>query len=87
MNWDAAWLIWVVLALGSFGILEWRGIKTKGMKGSLSYQVWRILFSDTDDMNLKEGRFPKKPRPVVYFLVAGAFLWLFQHFLLGGRLG
>ena len=83
--WTVAWIVWLVATLATFGVLEWQGIRRKGTVGSLSWQFWRVLFTDADE--ILEGRRPKRPRTLIYFLVAAPLVWLVSHFLLGGRLG
>ncbi len=84
-GWTVTWIVWTVVTLATFGVIEWRGIRTKGTVGSLSWQVWRILFTDAD--RILEGEHPRKPRTFIFFLVAAPLVWLVFHWLLGGRLG
>lgn len=83
--WEVGWLIWLAVVLVSFGIYEYIGIRREGTAGSLSWVIWNVLFRDAD--RLLKGDYPKRPRPVIFFVVGGALLWLFLHFVLGGRLG
>lgn len=85
MSSTAIWITWLVVVLASFGYLEWWRIRKEGTAGALSYLFWRILF--TDHGRLLVGKHPRRPRPVIYFLVLGPFVWLLLHFFLGGRLG
>ena len=83
--WTVTWIVWIIVTLFTFGLLEWRGIRSRGTVGSLSWQVWRVLFVDADE--ILAGRHPRKPRTLIYFLVAAPLVWLIFHFLLGGRFG
>ena len=81
----AGWIAWIVVVLGTFGFLEWQGLRRKAVRGTLSYLFWRILFVDHE--LILEGKHPRQPRLLVYFLVLAPFVWLLVHFFLGGRLG
>lgn len=85
MDWPLIWGIWVGVTLVSFGILEFIGWKQKRTSGTLSYQVWKILFVD-HHLRLV-GKHPRKPRGIIYFLVGAPIVWLAIHFLFGGRFG
>ena len=85
MSWTAIWIVWVVLVLGSFAVIEWIGLKKDGTKGTLSYLVWTVLFVDHEKR--LEGEFPRRPRGIIFFLVLAPFVWLLFHFFLGGRIG
>jgi hypothetical protein len=85
VNWTAVWIAWLVITLGTFGVLEYIGLKREGTGGTLSYLVWRVLFRDAD-VRL-DGKFPRQPRGVVFFVVLAPLLWLILHFALGGRVG
>lgn len=85
MSWAAFWWGWIIVVLVSFGISEYIGIRRKNTAGSLSYQVWRVLFFDHEKR--LEGKYPNQPRSVIYWIFLGMFIWLVAHFFLGGRLG
>jgi len=85
VNWTVIWIVWVVLVLGTFGLIEWWGLKKSGTKGAFSYLMWMVLFKDYE-VRL-EGKYPSHPRGVIFFLVLGPFVWLLLHFFLGGRVG
>ena len=85
MNWTAIWIVWVVVVLGTFAVIEWMGLKKAGTAGTLSYLVWTVLF--TDHEKRLEGEFPRRPRGIIFFLVLAPFVWLLFHFFLGGRIG
>jgi len=73
---DPVWIIWLAVVLGSFGILEWRGIKRSGERGTLSAQFWRWMFYERD------GK--RRPRPFVWFTITSFLIWLTVHFATGG---
>lgn len=80
------WQLWVIWFVGSMGIFTWleiRGLRKYGVKGTLSFLFWYVLFSDWDRISL--GLYPRKPRIVIYFIVLAPFVWLILHFALGGR--
>ena len=79
------WVVWVVVVLVTFGVIEWWGLKKKGVGGTLSYLAWTVLFLDHE--KILEGKYPRRPRGVIFFLVLGPFVWLLLHFFLGGRVG
>lgn len=81
----AGWIAWIIVMLASFGILEWRGLTRKATAGTLSYQVWQVLFTDAEV--ILDGKHPRQPRILVYFVALSPLVWLILHFALGGRLG
>ena len=85
MNWEIVWGVWVGLALFSFALLELWGWRKDRTSGTLSYQVWKILF--VDHHRRLVGEHPRKPRGIIYFLVGAPIVWLAVHFLFGGRFG
>lgn len=82
---DAAWIVWIVVVLASFGVLEWVGWRRARTGGTLSYLIWRVLFQDAE--RILRGEHPRRPRTFVYVVVSALFVWLVLHFVLGGRLG
>jgi len=85
VNWTAVWVVWIVVVLGMFGVIEWWGLRKDGTGGTLSYLMWTVLFKD--HAKRLDGKYPKQPRGVIFFLVLGPFVWLLFHFFLGGRIG
>lgn len=79
------WIVWVVWTLASFGVLEWLGYKRFGIKGTLSYKVWSLIFYDADRRLV--GKVPRKIRFYAYWPLLGALGAVMIHFFLGGRLG
>lgn len=83
---DVVWYVWLTLVLVSFGVIQYARHRQLGTRGTFSYTVmWRALF--TDHAEILEGRFPRKPRVFVYFVVLAPFVWFLVHFGLGGRFG
>lgn len=68
---DIGWAIWVLWFLA----LETTALMDNDRGDTLSEHVWDVMFQGD------------RPRPVIYYLSAGFFLWVFVHFLFRGRLG
>jgi len=66
-----SWVLWLL----AFVIIEWLALKDIDTGDTLSEHVWAVMFQD--------GR----PRPVIYYLVAGFMVWLLLHFMFRGRFG
>ena len=66
-----AWVSWLVL----FVVIEALALRDTDKGDTLSEHVWFLMFHD--------GR----PRPVIYYLFAGFFLWMLLHFAFRGRFG
>ena len=60
-----------------FVVVEGIAIKRKERGDTLSEKTWNIIFKD---------KARKQPRIWFYFL-GGGMIWLFVHFMTGGRLG
>lgn len=78
-GWMVFWGLWLLAVVASFGVFEWRGIATRGRRGTLSNFFWWMLFADWDEDHRR------KPRWVVWLPMFGFFLWLVIHFFTGGR--
>ncbi len=76
---DIVWVVWLSVVIGSFLVLEWRGLRRRGRSGTLSAQFWRWMFVDEDGK-----RTPKRRRAFVWFMVVAFFAWLTIHFATGG---
>ena len=66
-----SWIVWVAW----FVVIEALALRDRDPGDTFSEYVWAFMFD--------AGR----PRPVIYFLFAGFWLWLFLHFVFRGRFG
>ncbi len=79
------WAWWAAIVIISFLTLELVGWHQRKVEGTLSFRIWKILFYDWE--KILEGKRPKHPRGVIYFVVMSPFVWVTVHFMFGGALG
>ena len=68
------WIGWI----GMFVVVEGVAIARKERGDTLSEKVWSVIFTD---------KALRKPRGPLLYLLGGGMVWLFAHFMFGGRLG